>query len=506
LDLQNLVRPYIAPYYETIAQIFVSNRSKRALLFCFPLLCFAAWATWYVRYNSFFWDTVQLAAQHAHFFYETNFTTLLLPDSMDSGHPPTFGIYLALIWIIFGKSLIVSHLSMLPFLCGIIWEAYKLGEKYLGEWQAVYFPLVLICNPIMASQAALVSPDVVLVYFFLLALNGICGQDRAYILNRFAIVIGILGLCVISMRGMMVAVLLFIFDILLDRSKVQETLKTSRTYAFIKPYILGGLFGFSFLLYHYIQKGWVGYHVNSEWAEAFQRVDSQGFIKNIVVYIWRLLDFGHVWLWLIIAYAFIKIRRLNFYKKEQSNIATNFNKAPNFVKISVESVKILRGGIFSKTKELILLLILSTIILSPTLLIYKGLLAHRYMLPIYLAINFLCLKLISDLKSGKVQNALYALTFVGLITGNFWVYPQPISTGWDSTLAHLPYYRLRSEMLTYIDTEKINRLDIGTAFPNIRPPQLVDLQDNVPFSKIDFEKNKYILYSNVMNDFSKDDL
>jgi hypothetical protein len=210
------------------------------------------------------------------------------------------------------------------------------------------------------------------------------------------------------------------------------------------------------------------------------------------------LDFGHIWLWVIIGFSLFRPVVSNLFETVRTMCRINS---------TLQNTQILRGGdIFPKTKELILLLIFSIILLSPTLLIYKGLLAHRYLLPIYLTINFLCLKLISDLKSGKLQNALYALTFVGLITGNFWVYPQPISTGWDSTLAHLPYYNLRLEMLQYIDKEKINRQDIGTAVPNVRPPQLVDLQDNIPFSKIDFEKNKYILYSNVMNDFSKNDL
>lgn len=43
----------------------------------------------------FFWDTVQLASKHAHFFYETDFHSIILPNEIDSGHIPTLGIYLA---------------------------------------------------------------------------------------------------------------------------------------------------------------------------------------------------------------------------------------------------------------------------------------------------------------------------------------------------------------------------------------------------------------------------
>ena len=76
--------------------------------------------TWLVADHSFFWDTVQLASKHAHWYYENNFHYLFLPETINSGHPPLFGMYLAVCWQLLGKSLIVSHFSMLPFLLAII--------------------------------------------------------------------------------------------------------------------------------------------------------------------------------------------------------------------------------------------------------------------------------------------------------------------------------------------------------------------------------------------------
>jgi hypothetical protein len=258
--------------------------------------------------------------------------------------------------------------------------------------------------------------------------------------------------------------------------------KSGETHA-LSSYILGGIAAFSFLLFHYLKKGWIGYHPNSEWATAFQIVDFQGFMKNIAVLMWRILDFGHLFIILAI----------------------------------LISTFILRGyEIFKNTKTLWVLWGISIVVLTPTLLIYKGLLAHRYLLPIYITLDFLALKLISDLKTGKMQIMLFCLAFIGLLSGNFWVYPQPISTGWDSTLAHLPYYRLRNDMIQYIDNQGIKHSDIGTAFPNLRPSKWVDLTENAlarnvateegNFSALDFENNHYIFYSNVMNDFNKKEL
>lgn len=471
MSLQKLFQSYCAPLFHPLAHVFVLNHRLRSFILCTPFWVFVTWATWAVRSHFFFWDTVQLGSQHAQFFYENGFSTFLLPDDMDSGHPPTFGVYLACAWYVFGKTLTISHLAMLPFLWGIVWQGFKLGEKILGEWQAVFFPLVLICNPIMASQGILVSPDVVLVFFFLMALNHIVARIPS---PWYGLSVAILGLAMISMRGMMVCVVLFLFD-LYFHSK-HNFLKVSNFWKVIAPYLLGGIAAFSFLLFHYLKKGWIGYYTHSEWADAFQIVDFQGFIKNIAILGWRLLDFGHLFIGLIIALSSF----------------------------------ILRGSqIFKNTITLWVLLGISLLILTPTLLLYKGLLAHRYVLPIYLILNFLCLKLVSDFKTGKLQLILFTMVFVGLVSGNFWVYPQPISTGWDSTLAHLPYYRLRNEMIQYIDNQSIKHSDIGTVFPNLRPSKLIDLQGNTEggnFSPLDFEKNRYIFYSNVMNDFNKKEL
>ena len=48
--------------------------------------------------NAFFWDTVQLGSRHATYFYTTNFSSFLLPNSMDSGHIPAFGFTLETLW------------------------------------------------------------------------------------------------------------------------------------------------------------------------------------------------------------------------------------------------------------------------------------------------------------------------------------------------------------------------------------------------------------------------
>ena len=260
-----------------VAVKILNNPSSLTL----PFFVFVAAATWAVRGHFFFWDTVQLGSQHAQFFYDAHFSTFLLPDEMDSGHAPTFGFYVALVWTILGKSLETSHLAMLPFLLGIVWQSWRVGEKLLGEAWAYVFMLLLFINPVVASQCVLVSPDVVLIFFFLLALNGIF-RNKKMVLS-----LAILGLAAVSMRGMMVVAALFLFQWGI------QILGSFKSFLRLTiPYLLGGTFALLFFIFHFVKKGWIGYHAGSSWAEAFQWVDFKGFIKNVVLLIWRLVDFG----------------------------------------------------------------------------------------------------------------------------------------------------------------------------------------------------------------------
>ena len=433
--------------------------TKRDLLICLPFFAAALLATYLVRHNSFFWDTTQLGSQHAHFFYENHFKSIWLPDEMDSGHPPFFGFYLAAVWSFFGKSLTVSHFAMLPFLWGIIVQTYILGKKWL-DTQAVLLLPFLFVNPILASQSILISPDIPLVFFFLWALNGVFYQNKKYI------AFGVLGLAAISMRGMMSAAALGIFELILYfQWQKQDFVK--RLWVWILPYLGGALFALLFLIGHYNVKGWIGFHTGSVWAGAFERVDFQGFIRNVVVLIWRFLDFGFLFVWLFLGIGVWKNAQKYFY-------------------------------FFALLGVLMLFL-------CPSLVLFKGLLTHRYLLPIYMILLFLSIKIIVDTFPKNAKIYLFAL-WLGLFSGNFWIYPQPIATGWDATLGHLPYYDLRQEMILFIDNEHITYENIGTAFPLLRPHKLIDLDKNGVFAPFDSSKNTYVLWSNISNDFSAEDL
>jgi hypothetical protein len=442
---------------------------------CFPVWILQTILTFVVCKNAFFWDTVQLAAWHADFYYEHQFQQFWLPDVMDSGHPPIFGMYIALIWKILGKSLVSSHFAMLPFLFGIAYQLYDLGKIIMpDDAQTLLLPLAIV-NPVLLAQSSLVSPDVVLIFCFLISINALFRDNYKWL------IIGTLGLAMTSMRGMMCVLLIFIFDMLR-----QQDYSISNLLKKILPYGASGLFGILFLGGHYLKKGWIGYFAGSSWAESFEKVSLLGFCKNIVVLSWRLVDFGHLWCWLSIW--------LIVFLNNRNSIAL----------IPKENNK---QNVLAVQQHLVLLLTLAILILTPTALIYNNLSAHRYFLPIYLILNIVSIHAI--LSQAWFSKKTYFVLMIGLMAGHFWVYPQPIATGWDATLAHLPYYSMRQEILQYMEHQQINTKKVGSSFPNVQGFRFIDLK-NVPqdsaFAAKNFNTNQYMFYSNVFNDFSATEL
>ncbi|NVJ88865.1 MAG: hypothetical protein HWD82_05440 [Flavobacteriaceae bacterium] len=128
---------------------------------------------------------------------------------------------------------------------------------------------------------------------------------------------------------------------------------------------------------------------------------------------------------------------------------------------------------------------------------------HRYFIVSFIVLNLLVFKIVEvNFKSKKV---IYALLFLGLITGNLWIYPKNISQGWDATLGHTPYHSLRLEAINYLDNNNITINEVATFFPNYQTINTIDLSGDFRTFKRFHESHEYVLYSNVFN-LSDEDL
>lgn len=455
----------------------------RTLFRLLPFLACPVALLWTVQHDPFFWDTVQLASRHAHHFYENGLRWTTLPPVIDSGHPPVFGLYLAAVWTLSGKTLPVSHWAMLPFLLAIVLLLYRLGRRLGGDqWAFWLLPLVLL-DPVLAGQMALVSPDVALAGFFLLAVEATLGQ------KRWLLTLAILGLCAISMRGMMTAGVLFVWQLtirigeygtwnFLNRGTPIPHSAFRISYSAFLP---GFAFAAGFLWWHQRATGWTGYHPASSWAPAFAPAQGLALLKNALVIGWRWLDFGRVFEWLVFGMLLWKFWRrkidLPFLRLEAPGMALPF------------------------------LLLLTWLFLSPSALLYHNLSAHRYFLAGFLTFHLLVFQWIVQADwNGRVKSWLFSLLTVALATGHFWVYPQGISMDWDSTLAHQPYHQLRAEALVFLEKEKIDFQTVGSFFPNLSSGEHLQLNgDPRRLAELDWQRNTYIFASNVFNDLSAAD-
>lgn len=90
-----------------------------------------------------------------------------------------------------------------------------------------------------------------------------------------------------------------------------------------------------------------------------------------------------------------------------------------------------------------------------------------------------------------------------LILGNLWSYPRKIATGWDATLGHIPFYPLLKECDSFLRKNDISKQEIGATFPLLDSEEMmyVNGYSEISFHLYDMHSSKYILYSNICNDF-----
>ena len=125
------------------------------------------------RNNSFFWDGVHYGSIEPDFYYYSHFKSILMPDSIDSGEVPIFALYIATIWSLFGRTIEISHFAMLPFIIGILFQLYILCLRFFKNEHINIVMVLLLADTTLLSQFTLVSPDLPLLFFFLLGLNSL---------------------------------------------------------------------------------------------------------------------------------------------------------------------------------------------------------------------------------------------------------------------------------------------------------------------------------------------
>ena len=437
---------------------------KRILHFLFFIIIPSGILIFLSQDNLFFWDTVQLSAKHALWFYEQNFNTFLLPQQIDSGHIPAFGFYLALVWKVFGQNILISHWAMWPFVLLIFMFVWKLSNVFSVGKHRYLLSFLLLLEPTLLAQMVLVSPDIWIVAFFLWHWWTI--ETAKYNQRYFSSVFLVLS----SLRGGIVLLVLELYFFIKEQNWKNVGFFRQQFFPLL-PAVLLFLF---YQYYHWVNVDWIAWHSNSPWAESFDWVDAKGFLFNSAVFAWRLLDFGRWMIWL-----FLILFALYIYKVKS--------------KISIVNTR------------LFLLLVISILVYYLIVVFHGSLLAHRYFIPIYLVATVLFFDILKSLP--RFKNAIYIITVFSILSGHLWVYPDKIAQGWDGSLAHWPYYNLRERALIKMDSLEINRNNVGSDFPNLAKENEILLNGSMQqFKPYDLKSDSLIFYSNIFNNFTDEEI
>lgn len=428
----------------------------------------------------FFWDTI-LTSTITQYFFEHGFQNLMVPAEFDAGHPPLFYVYVSCIYLILGKNLMATHLSMLPFtILGIISFIQLLHYFFFSKKQQFIGVILFFSIPAVITQQTLVSYDAVLLSLYLAALVSYLNNKK--ILFSF-ILIGIVG---ITLRGLfcLVALSSTIFFIsnniksssneLNGADRHPELVSGSINKMNFKSWFKWNVYFVPALViiaswysYHYTQTGWFFATPSEGWSEQRGFVDGFGLFKNGVSIARSFFDLGIVLLSFLSLFYFLQKRKLDTFT---------------------------------------LLWLIPAILFSISFLPFTNPINHRYFLVVYVLMLFPVIQFLSN------RRIVYTvLTTCILLLGHLQIYPVPISNGWDCTLAYTSYHKCIDDFNR--TCEKVwfdERKNTATVFPMNASLKQTDLKsdsykmENINGKSID--EVDYVLFSNVGNDFSDEQI
>jgi hypothetical protein len=414
--------------------------------------------------NPLFWDTIQYTGFQSLWYYQTNLKELFLPN--DTGLYSIQAYYIAICFKLFGKSLLVAHLAMLPILLILLFQLYLLVKRFIPKYAGLVF-ICLLADPALASQSILVSPDLAIVCLYLLCLNAIL--DHRYIILTFCLPI----LSMIHIRGTIAVIALGITQLIFIY--FFEKKRNMRPYLnMIACYLPSIVIFIAWQYFQFLEKGWWIHGPN-------QGREIEGFstlIFNFLIIGKNFLDTGRVIIWIIL------IPMILYHFK------------------AIKSDR--------QFQLLLVCFIIPLIVFSSFLvLVIERMIGHRYYMICYVLITLITCYGIFNWVHERKKLIFATIIIMVLISGNFWVWPDTVSKGWDSILAHVPYYNLKKEMFKYIKSEKLDPHKIATGFPDFREEKYSLLNDSewhIEAIDGDIDKHDYIYQSNVHNDFSDEQL
>jgi len=439
--------------------------TKNRLLFQVPVLLIYAALGVLCLNNGYFWDTIQQISKEAHGYYQTGFSSLLLPatdtgaDAVATGyHPPLMGMVTAALWKIFGYRLWVSHAFVMLWAVVLVCNVWKLLTRLFSHRMAGWVLLIVMLEPTVLTQFAIASPDFILLTAFIVALRGML-EHKSRLLA-----LGLIVLCAVNMRGIFAGAGLFVVQLYYSRLQVSKALNLRSVFNIMLPYLPALVLTAAYFGYYFAARGWFFTHAGGHYSLPS---GAGAVVKHLAEYGLRSVENGRIVIWLI-------------------GIYVAFHLSKKMKTLSAELIAVLL--LFALLAGLYLLLGCFT----------RMPFSARYFMPQFFLLTVLVLKGLTEIVTGRKILVYLIVVLCFELTGHLWIYPRKIAKSWDCTLAHLPYYGLRAECFQYIDKQGWNYKDISGGFclyGNRRFTELGNADKTVGTST----NNRYFIYSNISN-------
>lgn len=415
----------------------------------------------------FFWDAGSKAGR-AKWILDHNFTALIVPAEINSGHPPLWITSIALMWKMFGYGLWPVRLLMIAVNFGVCYQVVQLAKRFFPQGMSLSFVFLILLEPTVLAQTTSMNNDMLLLFFTLLGFNMLLRNSWQW----FAV--ALTGLLLTNLRGIYCFVAIAAIHFMLTRRELLLFHKKM-----VLSYLLALIPFAVFLYYQYQALGWMLIAPSGSYSEHREVAGSQLVLKNMVAFAKCMLEFGRIFLLLILAWLLWP-----FFRRKRK---------------------------LDNPSQILLIATLSlTAIFMLGFIPFSNPFGPRYLMICFILNTVLVLRLIfvnDALK--KFRKALVATVVVIFVSGQFWVYPATISQAWDSTLLHTRYFALEKQMLNYLSDAGIPNDEVGTFLP-LNNRQITTAGEhpefNPHFANPNLKNSKYILYSNIENTIKDNDL
>jgi hypothetical protein len=415
--------------------------------------------------HGYFWDNIQLTSIEAHWYYLTDFKTLIIPKYAPeygiygTGAPPLLPIITAILWKIIGYKLWVSHAFILLWAIILFYNTWKFIQHFFPVKYVGWISFIILTETTLLSQFSIAASDFILFTSLIISLRAIFEQKSVLL------TIGLFFLFTISTRGIFTGSILFVVHCFFYYSSKKNFCERSFFRTFI-PYFPAFVLILFYITDYLIVEGW--FFSNSKFSKAQDLPIGLNFIvKHFCDFGMRLIENGRIIIWIIAIIIAWKT-----YKTK--------------TKLTTEMIFILTY--FS----LLTCLYLSFVFLTKMPFLTRYFMPHLFLLSIFSLVG-----IIKFFNEKKIKFILI-LIFCFELTGHFWIYPEKVTKIWDSTLAHLPFYSLREECFDYIDKTNYNYNEISAGFCLYDDRRFVELKNADKIVGRDKDR-LYFIYSNISN-------